>query len=261
VKDRIAKAMIEAAEASGQLKPGMVIVEPTSGNTGIGLAMTAAVKGYRLILTMPDTLSLERRALLKAYGADLVLTPGGDGMKGAIAKANELVEEQNGFMPQQFKNPANPESHRRTTAMEILAQADHFDAFVAGIGTGGTITGVGEILRQERPGVRLVAVEPAGSPVLSGGSAGRHKIQGIGAGFIPDVLNTRIIDEIIQVPDDAARDTARRLAREEGILCGISSGAATWAALQVAQRLGQGKAVITVLPDTGERYLSTGLFD
>jgi cysteine synthase A len=261
VKDRIAKAMIEAAEASGQLKPGMVIVEPTSGNTGIGLAMTAAVKGYRLILTMPDTLSLERRALLKAYGADLVLTPGGDGMKGAIAKANELVEEQNGFMPQQFKNPANPESHRRTTAMEILAQADHYDAFVAGIGTGGTITGVGEILRQERPGVRLVAVEPAGSPVLSGGSAGRHKIQGIGAGFIPDVLNTRIIDEIIQVPDDAARDTARRLAREEGILCGISSGAATWAALQVAQRLGQGKAVITVLPDTGERYLSTGLFD
>jgi cysteine synthase A len=261
VKDRIAKAMIEAAEASGQLQPGMVIVEPTSGNTGIGLAMTAAVKGYRLILTMPDTLSLERRALLKAYGAELVLTPGQGGMKGAIAKANELVQEHNGFMPQQFKNPANPDIHRRTTAMEILAQADHFDAFVAGIGTGGTITGVGEILRKERPGVRLVAVEPAGSPVLSGGSPGKHKIQGIGAGFIPDVLNTQIIDEIIQVLDDAASDTARRLAREEGILCGISSGAAAWAALQVAQRLGQGKTVITVLPDTGERYLSTGLFD
>ena len=261
VKDRIAKAMIEAAEASGQLQPGMVIVEPTSGNTGIGLAMTAAVKGYRLILTMPDTLSLERRALLKAYGAELVLTPGQGGMKGAIVKANELVQEHNGFMPQQFKNPANPDIHRRTTAMEILAQADHFEAFVAGIGTGGTITGVGEILRKERPGVRLVAVEPAGSPVLSGGSPGKHKIQGIGAGFIPDVLNTQIIDEIIQVLDDAASDTARRLAREEGILCGISSGAAAWAALQVAQRLGQGKTVITVLPDTGERYLSTGLFD
>jgi cysteine synthase A len=261
VKDRIAKAMIEAAEASGQLKPGMVIVEPTSGNTGIGLAMTAAVKGYRLILTMPDTLSLERRALLKAYGAELVLTPGQGGMKGAIVKANELVQEHNGFMPQQFTNPANPDIHRRTTAMEILAQADHFEAFVAGIGTGGTITGVGEILRKERPSVRLVAVEPAGSPVLSGGSPGKHKIQGIGAGFIPDVLNTQIIDEIIQVLDDAASDTARRLAREEGILCGISSGAAAWAALQVAQRLGQGKTVITVLPDTGERYLSTGLFD
>jgi cysteine synthase A len=261
VKDRIAKAMIEAAEASGQLKPGMVIVEPTSGNTGIGLAMTAAVKGYHLILTMPDTLSLERRALLKAYGADLVLTPGEGGMKGAIAKANELLQEHNGFMPQQFKNPANPDIHSRTTAMEILAQADHFDAFVAGVGTGGTITGVGELLRKERPEVLLVAVEPAGSPVLSGGSPGKHKIQGIGAGFIPEVLDTQIIDEIIQVPDDAARDTARRLAREEGILCGISSGAATWAAMQIARRLGQGKAVVTVLPDTGERYLSTGLFD
>jgi len=261
VKDRIAKAMIEAAEASGQLKPGMVIVEPTSGNTGIGLAMTAAVKGYHLILTMPDTLSLERRALLKAYGADLVLTPGEGGMKDAIAKANELLQEHNGFMPQQFKNPANPDIHSRTTAMEILAQADHFDAFVAGVGTGGTITGVGELLRKERPEVLLVAVEPAGSPVLSGGSPGKHKIQGIGAGFIPEVLDTQIIDEIIQVPDDAARDTARRLAREEGILCGISSGAATWAAMQIARRLGQGKAVVTVLPDTGERYLSTGLFD
>lgn len=261
VKDRIGKSMIEAAEASGQLRPGMVIVEPTSGNTGIGLAMTAAVKGYRLILTMPDTLSLERRALLKAYGAELVLTPGEGGMKGAIAKADELVREHNGFMPQQFRNPANPEIHRRTTAMEILAQADHFDAFVAGIGTGGTITGVGEILKEKRPDVLMVAVEPAGSPVLSGGQPGKHKIQGIGAGFIPDVLDTQIIDEIIQVSDDDARETARRLAREEGILCGISSGAAAWAAMQVAQRLGEGKVVVTVLPDTGERYLSTGLFD
>jgi len=261
VKDRIGKAMIEAAEASGQLKPGMVIVEPTSGNTGIGLAMTAAVKGYRLILTMPDTLSLERRALLKAYGAELVLTPGEGGMKGAIAKAGELVREHNGFMPQQFKNPANPEIHRRTTAMEILAQAGDFDAFVAGVGTGGTITGVGEILGEKRPDVLIVAVEPAGSPVLSGGSPGKHKIQGIGAGFVPDVLNTQVIDEIIQVADDVARETTRRLAREEGILCGISSGAAAWAALQVAQRLGEGKVVITLLPDTGERYLSTGLFD
>ena len=261
VKDRIGKALIEAAEASGQLKPGMVIIEPTSGNTGIGLAMTAAVKGYRLILTMPDTLSLERRALLKAYGAELILTPGGEGMKGAIAKANELLREHNGFMPQQFRNPANPEIHRRTTAREILDQAGQFDAFVAGIGTGGTITGVGEVLREERPAVLIVAVEPASSPVLSGGSPGKHKIQGIGAGFTPEVLNTQIIDEIIQVSDDAAWETARRLAREEGILCGMSSGAAAWAAMQVAQRLGEGKAVITLLPDTGERYLSTGLFD
>jgi cysteine synthase A len=261
VKDRIGKAMIEAAEAAGQLKPGMVIVEPTSGNTGIGLAMTAAVKGYRLILTMPDTLSLERRALLKAYGAELILTPGGEGMKGAIARAHELVRQHNGFMPQQFSNPANPEIHRRSTAREILAQAGHFDAFVAGIGTGGTITGVGEVLKEERPDVRIVAVEPAGSPVLSGGSPGKHKIQGIGAGFTPDVLNTQIIDEIIQVSDETAWETARRLAREEGILCGMSSGAAAWAAVQVAQRLGKGKAVITLLPDTGERYLSTGLFD
>lgn len=261
VKDRIGKAMIEAAEASGQLKPGMVIVEPTSGNTGIGLAMAAAVKGYRLFLTMPDTLSLERRALLKAYGAELILTPGGEGMKGAIAKATELVREYNGFMPQQFRNPANPEIHRRSTAREILAQAGRFDAFVAGIGTGGTITGVGEILKEERPDVLVIAVEPSGSPVLSGGSPGKHKIQGIGAGFTPDVLNTQILDEIIQVADDAAWETARRLAREEGILCGMSSGAAAWAAMQIAQRLGKGKVVITLLPDTGERYLSTGLFD
>lgn len=261
VKDRIAKAMIEAAEEAGILKPGRVIIEPTSGNTGIGLAMVAAVKGYPIILVMPDTLSVERRALLKAYGAELVLTPGAEGMKGSIAKAEELVREHDGFMPQQFKNPANPEIHRRTTASEILVQAGHLDAFVAGVGTGGTVTGVGEILKDTLPGVRVVAVEPAGSPVLSGGSPGKHKIQGIGAGFIPEVLNRDIIDEIVQVDDRDAWETARRLARQEGILCGMSSGAAAWAAIQVAQRLGSGKSVVTLLPDTGERYLSTGLFD
>ena len=261
VKDRIGKAMIEAAEESGLLKPGDVIVEPTSGNTGIGLAMVAAVKGYRMILVMPDTLSVERRALLKAYGAELVLTPGAEGIKGAIAKAEELLRKYHGFMPQQFKNPSNPEIHRCTTAAEILAQVGHLDAFVAGVGTGGTLTGVGEILKDTLPGVHVVAVEPAGSPVLSGGSPGKHKIQGIGAGFVPDVLNTGIIDEIVRVEDDNASETARRLAREEGILCGISSGAAAWAAIQVAERLGEGKVVVTVLPDTGERYLSTGLFE
>jgi len=261
VKDRIGKAMIEAAEESGLLKPGDIIVEPTSGNTGIGLAMVAAVKGYRLILVMPDTLSVERRALLKAYGAELMLTPGAEGMKGAIAKAEELLRKYHGFMPQQFKNLSNPEIHRRTTAAEILAQVGHLDAFVAGVGTGGTLTGVGEILKDTLPGVHVVAVEPAGSPVLSGGSPGKHKIQGIGAGFVPDVLNTGIIDEIVRVEDDNASETARRLAREEGILCGISSGAAAWAAIQVAERLGEGKVVVAVLPDTGERYLSTGLFD
>jgi cysteine synthase A len=261
VKDRIAKAMIEAAEKAGELQPGAIIVEPTSGNTGIGLAMVAAAKGYRCILTMPDTLSLERRALMKAYGAELILTPGADGMKGAIAKAQELVREHGYFMPLQFANPANPEAHRRTTAAEILAQVGHLDAFVGGIGTGGTITGVGEILKAELPGVRIVAVEPAGSPVLSGGSPGKHKIQGIGAGFVPQVLNTKVIDEIVQVTDDDALATARRLASQEGILAGISSGAAAWAALQVAQRLGKGQVVVTLLPDTGERYLSTGLFD
>ncbi len=260
VKDRIAKAMIETAEEAGVLKPGGLIVEPTSGNTGIGLAMVAAVKGYRIILVMPDTLSVERRALLKAYGAELVLTPGAEGMKGSIAKATEIVREHDGFMPQQFKNPANPEIHRRTTATEILAQAGHLDAFVAGVGTGGTVTGVGEILKDTLPGVRIVAVEPAGSPVLSGGSSGKHKIQGIGAGFIPEVLNRDIIDEIVQVDDSDAWETARGLARQEGILCGMSSGAAAWAAIQVAQRLGTGKTVVTLLPDTGERYLSTGLF-
>jgi cysteine synthase A len=261
VKDRIGRAMIEAAEEAGVLKPGDVIIEPTSGNTGIGLAMTAAVKGYRCILVMPDTLSVERRTLMKAYGAELVLTPGAEGMKGAVARAEELVREHKGFMPQQFQNPANPEAHRRTTAAEILAQVQTLDAFVAGVGTGGTITGVGQVLKDVLPDVRIVAVEPAGSPVLSGGSPGKHKIQGIGAGFIPDVLDTEIIDEVVRVADDDAREMARRLAREEGILAGISSGAAAWAAIQVARRLGETRTVVTVLPDTGERYLSTGLFD
>ena len=261
VKDRIATAMIEAAERSGQLHPGSVIVEPTSGNTGIGLAIVAAVKGYRLILTMPETMSAERRALLTAYGAELLLTPGGEGMKGAIAKAEELVGQHGYFMPQQFKNPANPEVHRLTTALEVLAQVPDLDAFVSGIGTGGTITGVADVVKARRPGCRFVAVEPAASPVLSGGQPGRHPIAGIGAGFVPDVLNVGIIDEIIQVGNEDAAETTRRLAREEGILSGISSGAATWAAIQVAQRLGEGRNVVVVLPDTGERYLSTGLFD
>jgi cysteine synthase A len=261
VKDRIANAMIEAAEESGLLTPGDVIVEPTSGNTGIGLAMVAAVKGYRLILTMPETVSVERAALVRAYGAEVMLTPGPTGMKGAIAAAEKLVRERGYFMPLQFSNPANPEVHRRTTAAEILAQVDHLDAFVAGVGTGGTITGVGEVLKGVWPDVRIVAVEPVGSPVLSGRPPGKHKIQGIGAGFVPQVLNTAVIDEIIQVTDEDAAEATRRLAREEGILSGISSGAAAWAAVQVAQRMGKGKRVVTVLPDTGERYLSTGLFD
>jgi cysteine synthase A len=223
--------------------------------------MVAAVKGYRLILTMPDTLSVERRGLLKAYGAELVLTPGAEGIKGAIAKARELAKENDGFVPLQFQNPANPEVHRRTTAAEILTQVKRLDAFVAGVGTGGTVTGVGQVLKDCLPNVEVVAVEPAGSPVLSGGSPGKHKIQGIGAGFVPDVLNTSVIDEIVQVEDSDAAETTRRLAREEGILAGISSGAAVWAAIQVAVRLGTGKEVVVILPDTGERYLSTGLFD
>jgi cysteine synthase A len=260
VKDRIAKAMIEAAEESGVLQPGGTIIEPTSGNTGIGLAMVAAAKGYRCILVMPDTLSVERRALMKAYGAELVLTEGMSGMKGAIGKAEELAGEHGYFMPLQFANPANPEAHRRTTAAEILSQFQHLDAFVGGVGTGGTITGVGQVLKENWPNIHIAAVEPAGSPVLSGGEPGKHKIQGIGAGFVPKVLNTSAFDEVIQVADQDAMETARRLAREEGILAGISSGAAAWAALQVAKRLGEGKVVAVLLPDTGERYLSTQLF-
>jgi cysteine synthase A len=261
VKDRIAKAMIEAAEESGVLKPGGTVVEPTSGNTGIGLAMVAAVKGYRLVLVMPETVSAERSALLKAYGAEVVLTPGMTGMKGAIAAAEEMARDHDYFMPLQFSNPANPDIHRRTTAAEILAQMGNLDALVAGVGTGGTVTGVGEILKGVLPDVQIVAVEPAGSPVLAGGSPGKHKIQGIGAGFVPEVLKTSIISEIMQVTDEDAAETTRRLAREEGILAGISSGAATWAAIQMAQRLGRGKVVVALLPDTGERYLSTELFD
>jgi cysteine synthase A len=260
VKDRIARAMIEAAERDGRLARGSTIVEPTSGNTGIGLAMTAAVKGYRCVLIMPETASQERRTLMKAYGAELILTPGADGIRGSIAKAEEMARQPGYFMPDQFKNPANPEVHRRTTAQEVLAQVPDLDAFVAGVGTGGTITGVGEIIKARRPEIRVVAVEPAASAVLSGGEPGRHPIQGIGTGFVPDVLNTNLLDEIVQVTNEDAAETARRLAREEGILAGISSGAAAWAALQVAERLGEGKTVVVVLPDTGERYLSTSLF-
>ena len=261
VKDRICLAMIEAAERDGRLEPGATIVEPTSGNTGIGLALVCAIKGYRLILTMPDTMSEERRSLLMAYGAKLVLTPDTRGMHGAIHKAEEIVTEHpDYFMPQQFANPANPEVHRRTTAREILAQFPRLDAFVAGVGTGGTITGVGEVLREERPGVRIVAVEPASSPVLSGGEPGFHTIQGWGAGFVPEILNTKDYDEIVQVTDAAATACTRRLAKEEGILGGISCGGACVAALEVAKRLGSGKIVVTVFPATGERYLTTDLF-
>jgi cysteine synthase A len=253
--------MIEAAEREGRLHPGDTIVEPTSGNTGIGLALVAAVKGYKLILTMPDTMSEERRSLLTAYGAALILTPDTKGMHGAIRKAEEILSENpDYFMPQQFSNPANPEIHRRTTAVELLEQFPRLDAFVAGVGTGGTVTGVGEVLKEKRPGVKVYSVEPASSPVLSGGEPGYHKIQGIGAGFVPDVLNTQAYDEIIRVTDDEAALYTRRLAREEGILVGISSGAACTAALQIAQKLGKGKIVVVIFPDTGERYLTTDLF-
>ena len=264
VKCRIGQAMIAAAEREGLLKPGATIIEPTSGNTGIALAFVAAARGYKLILTMPDTMSVERRNLLKAYGAQLVLTPGAEGMKGALAKAEELMRQVPGaFMPQQFKNPANPEAHRLTTAEEIWRDTNgQVDILVASVGTGGTITGIAEVIKARKPGFKSIAVEPANSPVLSGGKPGAHKIQGIGAGFIPDVLRLDLIDEIIQVKDSDAFATARRLAREEGILVGVSSGAAAWAAIQVAARSeNQGKMIVAIMPDTGQRYISMNLFD
>jgi cysteine synthase A len=263
VKDRIGVGMIEAAEKAGKINKNSIIVEPTSGNTGIALAMTCAARGYKCILVMPDSFSKERRMLLRAYGAELILTPGTEGMGGAIHKAEEMAaSDRRYFMPQQFKNPANPEIHRKTTAEEIWNDTEgKVDLFVAGVGTGGTITGVGEVIKSRKPGFIVVAVEPDSSPVLSGGEKGPHKIQGIGAGFIPEVLNTNIYDEIIRVKDEDALETARRMAKEEGILIGISSGAATWAALQLAGRKeNTGKLIVALLPDFGERYLSTALF-
>lgn len=264
VKDRIGVAMIEAAEKSGRLKPGATIVEPTSGNTGIALAFAAAAKGYRLVLTMPETMSIERRKLLAALGAELVLTPGAEGMPGAIKKAEALAGTlPNAYMPQQFDNAANPEIHRKTTAVEIWNDTDgKVDLFVAGVGTGGTLSGVGSVLKQRNPQIKVVAVEPADSPVISGGKPGPHKIQGIGAGFIPANLDTKLIDEVLQISAADAGATARRLAKEEGILCGISAGGNVWAALELAKRPeNEGKLIVTVICDTGERYLSTWLFD
>ena len=261
VKDRIALAMIEAAEQSGQLKAGDTIIEPTSGNTGIGLAWVAAAKGYKAILVMPDTMSLERRSLLRAYGAQLILTPGAEGMKGAIGKANELAEQHGYFIPQQFENPANPEIHRSTTGKELVEQfPDGLDAFISGVGTGGTVTGAGEVLKEKFPEIKVYAVEPTDSPVLSGGKPGGHKIQGIGAGFVPKVINTEIYNDVIKVSNEDAFETSRRVGQEEGILGGISAGAAVHAALQVAKQLGKGKKVVAIIPDNGERYLSTALF-
>lgn len=265
VKDRIAVAMVDAAEKAGKINQNTTIVEPTSGNTGIGLAMVCAARGYKLIITMPETMSRERRMLMRAYGAELVLTPGPEGMGGAIAKAKELADANpdSFFIPQQFENPANPEVHRNTTAVEIWNDTDgKVDIVVAGVGTGGTITGIGEVLKQKNPNIQIVAVEPAASPVLSGGAKGPHPIQGIGAGFVPSILNTEIYDEVVQVPGEAAFETARAVGSQEGVLVGISSGAAVWAAIQVGKRPeNKGKNIVVIIPSNGERYLSTALFE